>query len=494
MEIGLNTLAAAAGVYILSVGIAYFIANRRVNKRIDEFRTLSDALKSTRGHIAEAESRLETIRDHIAEAQSRLEELTSRHREVDAQTKKLQALHGRGKELAEAVRSLIQKAKSINNVVKQLEEKRSGQETLLHDLMTKLDLYTQIEGFVDHGHFEMPEYLYETSERFAEEIKLVRERQRRMIADQTAVHYPETTTVSSDPSVNSRILGGQAKLMLTAFNIECDKLIGRVKPSTFPATLERIEKLATSMEKSAGSLACGFDLDYVKLKYEECRLQYQFTLKKQEEAEEQRAIREQIREEQRAIKEYERAIAEAEKEEKLYRELLEKAKQELQTITEEERSAAEARIAALEHQLAEAEAKEQRAKSMAEQTRKGHIYVISNLGSFGKDVYKIGLTRRLDPMDRVKELGDASVPFPFDVHAMIYVDDSPALEAALHREFNAQRLNLVNQRKEFFKVSLSQVKDAVVKFAGLEAEFKTTIAAEEYTESQRLRGLASNVA
>lgn len=469
-------LIAAAAIYIISVGLAYFFARWRSNRQIDQFRTLSDALETTRSHVAEAEGQLEAI--------------SAKHRAVDAETKDLQALRGREQKLAEAVRSQMQKAASINKVVQQLEEKRGAREASLQDLMTKLDLYTRIEGFVDHGHFEMPEYLYETSDRFAEEIKLIRETQRRMISEKSAVHYPDATTVSDDPSTNKKILGGQAKLMLTAFNIECDKLIGRVKPSTFPATLERIEKLSNSLEKSASSFACGFDINYVKSKFEECRLQYQFTLKKQEEAEEQRAIREQIREEQRAIKEYEKAVADAEKEEKMYRQLLDKAKEELQSITDEERAAAEARIAALEQQLAEAEAKEERAKSMAEQTRKGHVYVISNLGSFGNDVYKIGLTRRLDPMDRVKELGDASVPFSFDVHAMIYVEDAPALEIALHREFNKQRVNLVNQRKEFFNISLGEIRNAVTKIIGFDAEFKTTIAADEYFESQRLRGVA----
>jgi multidrug efflux pump subunit AcrA (membrane-fusion protein) len=468
----------AAAFYVASVGIAYAFARWRSNKQAKEFRTISQALASTRGELAKAESKLEAT--------------NAKHREVDAETKELQALRGLEQELSEAVRAQMQKAATINKVVQQLQEKQAGREALLHELMTKLDLYTQIEGFVDHGHFDMPEYLYETSERFAEEIKLVRENQRGMISQKIAVRHPETTTISDDPSVNKKILGGQAKLMLAAFNIECDKLIGRVKPSTFPATLERIEKLANSLEKSAGSLACGFDIEYVRLKYEECRLQYQFTLKKQEEIEEQRAIREQIRQEQRAIKEYEKAVAEAEKEEKMYRGLLEKARVELQSITDEERAAAEARIAALEQQLAEAEAKEERARSMAEQTRKGHVYVISNLGSFGKDVYKIGLTRRLDPMDRVKELGDASVPFSFDVHAMIYVEDAPALEAALHREFNEKRVNLVNQRKEFFRVGLSDIKHAVAEIAGMEADFRTTIAAEEYFESQRLRGVSVN--
>ena len=162
----------------------------------------------------------------------------------------------------------------------------------------------------------------------------------------------------------------------------------------------------------------------------------------------------------------------------------------LAQANEQERSEMEQRIAILEQQLAEAEAKEERAKSMAEQTRKGHVYVISNIGSFGEDVYKIGLTRRLEPMDRVKELGDASVPFPFDVHAMIYTDDAPALETALHREFHSQRVNAINLRKEFFNVDLEEIKDAVEKIAGVDAEFKMTALAEDYYESLRLSDAA----
>ncbi|WP_210403032.1 GIY-YIG nuclease family protein [Thalassospira sp. MCCC 1A01428] len=124
---------------------------------------------------------------------------------------------------------------------------------------------------------------------------------------------------------------------------------------------------------------------------------------------------------------------------------------------------------------------------MAEQTRKGHVYIISNIGSFGENVYKIGLTRRLDPMDRVKELGDASVPFPFDVHAIIYYDDAPALEAALHREFSHSRVNAVNLRKEFFRVDLDKIRAATNKLTEREAEFRTTIVAEEYYETKRLQ-------
>ncbi|MCW8998310.1 MAG: DUF4041 domain-containing protein, partial [Kangiellaceae bacterium] len=268
---------------------------------------------------------------------------------------------------------------------------------------------------------------------------------------------------------------------------DCDLLIGKVRPSNYARILERIEKLANTLERSAAMLHCGINLDYVKLKYEECRLQYQYVLKKKEEQEEQRLIKEQIREEQRAVKEYERALAQAEKEERMYREMLDRAKKELSQSSEEDRLVAEQKIADLERQLSEALEKEERAKSMAEQTRKGHVYVISNIGSFGEDVYKIGLTRRLEPMDRVKELGDASVPFAFDVHAMIYVEDAPALESALHREFSSRRVNAVNLRKEFFRTKLSDIRNAVQGIVGDQVEFKTTILAEEYFETLRLQ-------
>lgn len=262
--------------------------------------------------------------------------------------------------------------------------------------------------------------------------------------------------------------------------------MAKVSPSNYTRTLERIEKLANSIEKSVASMHCGFNIQYVQLKFEECTLMYHHALKKKEEQEEQRMIREQIREEQRAIKEYQKAIAEAEKEERIFQSLLDKARAELTAVTEQERAQAEAQILALEKQLKEAQAKELRAKSMAEQTRKGHVYVISNIGSFGENVYKIGLTRRLDPMDRVKELGDASVPFKFDVHAIIYADDAPALENSLHKQFSHLRVNAVNFRKEFFRTDIESIKTAVEEITGGDTEFKMTALAEEYYESRRL--------
>jgi len=375
-------------------------------------------------------------------------------------------------------------SEKINVLTKSIEDN----EEELSELLGLLDLYSRIEGFTSQGHYEEPEYLFETSERFAEEIKDIRQQQKLMITNKLAVTYPESTVISQNKIFNTKILTGQVKLMLTAFNIECDSLIGNVKPANFARVLERIEKLANSLEKSCATLECGFNIDYIELKFEECKLQYQYSLKKQNEQIEQKLIKEQIREEQRAIKEFEKAIAEAEKEEKLYRSLLDKAREELENTGEADKAKALQRIEELELQLAEAESKEERAKSMAQQTKKGHVYVISNIGSFGDNVYKIGLTRRLEPLDRVKELGDASVPFIFDVHAMIYVEDAPALEAELHKKFTNRRVNAVNLRKEFFNVDLESIKEVVETITDMDIDFKMTALASDYYESMRLRG------
>lgn len=206
-----------------------------------------------------------------------------------------------------------------------------------------------------------------------------------------------------------------------------------------------------------------------------------FELKKQEQ-EEQRAIRERMREEARAQAEFERAKAQAEKEEKAIRAALEKAKAEMLKASDAQKLKYEEQLNKLAERLAEAEAKAQRATSMAEMTKSGHVYVISNIGSFGENVFKIGMTRRLEPMERVNELGDASVPFPFDVHAMIYSEDAPKLENALHNMFERNRVNKINTRKEFFKVSLDEISKEVESL-GYQAQFTLLAKAEEYRES-----------
>ena len=459
--------------FFIVIAITYYLTTKSANKKISAYSSLKKA-------IDDSTESLEHVTKQLGIAKAKLAE-------IDNETKDLQLLKENADKISSQLESNLDKFKLLKQQASETSVYHKTQQTRLKQTLEKIDLYSHVEELIDYGHVEMPEYLYETSARFTEEIKNVRQQQKELIKDKVAVICPSDIIISDHKPLNKKILNGQIKLMLSAFNIECDLLIAKVTPSSFPRTLERIEKLANGLEKSAATLSCGFNIKYIELKYEECKLQYQHKLKRQDEQEEQRLIREQIREEQKAIKEYERAIAHAEKEEKMYREMLQRAKKELEKSSDENKLITEQRIKDLELQLANAEATEARAKSMAEQTRKGHVYVISNIGSFGEGIYKIGLTRRLEPMDRVKELGDASVPFLFDVHAMIYTDDAPTLEKELHKKFTQQRVNAVNMRKEFFKVDLSSIKDAVKDITSVDADFKMTALAEDYYETQRLQ-------
>lgn len=417
----------------------------------------------------------------VRQTEEALEQKKRELEEVEQRTNDLVALEARASDIAASLKEDTTKRDALREELEALEDN-------LQDLKSELDLYTRIEDFVGFGIFETPEYLHEMPERYEAEIRRVRERQRELIMNGEAVELAEDIEINGSSKTGSAVLSGQAKLILRAFNIECDILIEKLNPGNFDRTLERIEKVAEGLEKTSVSLATGITLPFIDLKFEECRLVYEYKLKKAEKDEEQRLIREQMREEQKAIREYQKAIADAEKEERIYRDLLEKARQKLQTVHQDEKGELEARILVLEVQLKEAEAKEERAKSMAEQTRRGHVYVISNIGSFGEEVYKIGLTRRLDPLDRIRELGDASVPFLFDVHAIIFSEDAPALEAALHQRFHHARVNAVNRRKEFFNVSLDEIRSAALELAGDEIDFRTTVAADEYYETRRLKG------
>ena len=166
-----------------------------------------------------------------------------------------------------------------------------------------------------------------------------------------------------------------------------------------------------------------------------------------------------------------------------YHKALEQARKEFQNLSETDRLQAREKIEDLEAQLQEAVEKGQRALSMAQQTKRGHIYIISNIGSFGETVYKVGMTRRLEPMDRVKELGDASVPFSFDVHAMIFSEDAPGLEKSIHNKLHDFRVNKVNVRKEFFKIDLATIVNAVNELHGKEIQFTKLAQAEQYFET-----------
>jgi len=272
-----------------------------------------------------------------------------------------------------------------------------------------------------------------------------------------------------------------------AFNGKVDSILAKVKHDNY-GKLEQAVIDAFSLVNHNGQSFRNARItqEYLDIRLTELKWAVAtFELRRIEQAE-QAEIRAQIREEEKVLREITKAQAAAEKEERLIQKTLAKVRKEMEQASEEQKQQYESQLSELEHKLKEAEENGQRALSMAQQTRRGHVYVISNIGSFGEEVFKVGMTRRLEPLDRVKELGDASVPFSFDVHAMIYSDDAPTLEKALHKKFQGLAVNKINLRKEFFRTSLTSIKQTVEEQGISEVHWTMKAEATEYRESKSL--------
>ena len=314
-------------------------------------------------------------------------------------------------------------------------------------------------------------------EEAGQQLKEARERSKLMVESGRAASCAYVEKNRKDTAI---------RFVIDAFNGKVDSILTRSKSDNY-GTLERQIQDAFALVNNNGAAFRDARLteEYLQARLAELRWMSAVLAVREREKEEQRAIREQMREEERARREIERALKDAAKEEESLQKAMEKVRAQVEKASDEQRVRFEVELAALQEKLKQAEERNQRALSMAQQTRAGHVYVISNIGSFGEDVYKVGMTRRLEPLDRVRELGDASVPFAFDVHAMIWSDDAPTLERALHKEFVRSQVNKVNPRKEFFRLGLTKLRQAI-ESKGIEASWTMSAAALEYRESLSL--------
>ena len=339
---------------------------------------------------------------------------------------------------------------------------------------TKLDI-------IEYGIYE-PVYDFAKSEEYRLEQDKIITLQKNMITSDIAAICNTNWSVEGSEVKGKSVVKIYKKLMLRAFNGECDALVSKVKWNNVNQIKERLQKLFDTINKLGQGFRVYLNEQYLDLKESELILEYEYQLKKQEEKEELRAAQEAIREEEKAMREFEQAQREAEREEVNYQKALEKAREEIESAVGEKHEKLQAKISQLEQEVKTAQEKKERAMSMAQQTKRGHVYIISNIGSFGENVYKIGMTRRLEPKDRVRELSGASVPFNFDIHAMVFSEDAPTLEKELHRKFSNCKVNMINYRKEFFKVNLDEL-EADFKKNNLVCDFKRLPEAEEYRET-----------
>ena len=311
----------------------------------------------------------------------------------------------------------------------------------------KIALYDDDLEAIDFGLYKK-HYSFDTSDKFKAAIDAVRERQKAMIKDDVAVVGQKEWSINGSAADGRQMIKRLTRLLLRAFNGEAEAILSNVSWNNASRMSERLENVYEAINKMADSYRIAINREYFTLKLQELRLTFEYQEKQKAEKDEQRRIQDQMREEERAQREIDKALKEAQTEEDRFQKALAKARDEVTEARGAELDKMNAKIALLETQLKEAQANKDRAISRAQLTRSGHVYIISNIGSFGENRFKIGMTRRLDPMDRVKELGDASVPFEFDVHAIIYTEDAPGLETKLHNHFETRRVNMVNERRK----------------------------------------------
>lgn len=332
-----------------------------------------------------------------------------------------------------------------------------------------------------------PRYPFMNSDEYRARLLEIRANQKDMIKEKSAVSGATNWTVNGNAAKGRKMVSDMQKLLLRAFNSECDDAIEHVKYNNIESSEKRISSSRDAISKLGEMMGVSITPKYYRLKIEELYLAFEYQRKKQEEKEEQKEERARMREEAKLAREIEEERKKLEKEQKHYENALKKINEQLKTASDSERVAIEEKKAEIEGQLQKIDADFKNVDYREANQRAGYVYVISNIGAFGEDIYKIGMTRRLDPMDRVDELGDASVPFDFDVHAMIFSDDAPKLEAALHKAFANRKLNFINQRREFFHVTLEEIKKVVKENFDRSVEFIDIAPAEQYRESLALK-------
>ncbi|GLZ36585.1 DUF4041 domain-containing protein [Actinokineospora sp. NBRC 105648] len=293
----------------------------------------------------------------------------------------------------------------------------------------------------------------------------------------------EAVTCQVDWAVNGSVKEGQklgrdmAKLMLRAYNAEADNAVRSVKPHTRDAVKKRLDTTRETIGKLGVLMRIAIAADYHRLRLREIDLTSDYLTKVEYEREQARAERDRLREEAKVMKEIERERARLAKERAHIATVVAKLTANGDT---------EALVRARE-QLASVDDAITGVDERAANVRLGYVYVISNIGAFGPDMVKIGMTRRLDPMDRVRELGDASVPFRFDTHALFFSEDAVALETSLHQRLSHKRVNMVNARREFFYATPAEVRELLTGLGDHVLEYTDTAEAVEWRASDPAR-------
>jgi hypothetical protein len=419
--------------------------------------------------------------------------------EVTQRTKELEDYKYQFKDIIDINATLAAKNTELRGITLDIENQKTelvkqaeqlnleyiGKRNIYENLLTEISIVEENLDNISYGLYK-PHYNYNSSEEYKQKLEEIWEREKAIIKTGGATYCPTEWTVSGSKVEGRKMVQHQSKLMLRAFNGECDSAVSRVSWNNIGSVEARISKAFEAINNLGSTQNISITRNYFDLKLEELRIEFELQEKIHQEKDEQKKIREHMREEQKVQQEIEKAMQDAEHEEAIHQKALEKAKAEISKSTGAELDALNEKIKTLEASLQKAQEQKARAISRAQETKSGHVYIVSNIGSFGENVYKFGMTRRLDPQDRIDELGNASVPFDFDVHGLIYTDNAPELENKLHKHINHKRINLVHMRREFFNITIDEIEE-IVKELNLDLQLTKLAEAKEYRMSQSIR-------
>lgn len=392
---------------------------------------------------------------------------------------------------------ILKQQKRLQSLENEIEKKTSEYKDIEKTFMKKQEeintlktkfLVLEDDLLMESYGLYVPKYDFATSMGYKEKLKNIRTDQKQMIKNKSAVSYYDNWTVNGSKAKGRKMTNDNIKQILRSFNNECEAAINKVKYNNIQSIEKRIIKSFEQLNKLNSSNRLSISEMYLDLKLNELYLAYEYERKKQDEKEALREQREREREEKALQKEIHSKKKLIDKDIKHYQNLINELKKKMNELTsEEERDSIEQQIIDLNVKVNEREEEKKELDYRTAHASAGYVYVISNIGAFGDDVVKIGVTRRIDPLERINELSSASVPFKFDVHALIFSYDAYKLETELHQYFDSYRINKVNNRKEFFKVPISKIEEKLSEYGELTIDFKANVDAEEYRESLLLK-------
>lgn len=359
---------------------------------------------------------------------------------------------------------------NVKNLKIDIENLNEEKQNLLNELDT-------LKSEAIKKHFDFADFENITSEEYKNKLSISR------INEENDLKNGKLLTIS--PYIeDKKFIANNTKQITRLFNAECDNVMNKVTIKNIDTSRNKITRSFNSLNKIFETDGIQLNQNWLQIKLDQLNTLYLYEMKKNNEKDIQKAIKEQMVEEEKVRREIEKQKQKLEKDQKQFNNEVTRMMKYLQkTSNEAEKELYMDKIRELEEKIKKLEEEKQVVLDREMNARAGFVYIISNIGSFGENIYKIGMTRRLEPMDRIKELSSASVPFEFDVHAMIFSDNAPELENILHQTFRDRSVNKVNFRKEFFKVTLDEIEDVVKRNYNKTVDFIKVPTAAEYRQT-----------